>query len=320
MNGYVQTRCPKCGNAAWGHPMQAVPCNTCGQQVPPMAQPQGWGQQPGMGAFGAAPGMPAQQPQQPQQAWGAPPPVAGQPQGGYAPQPGFGAPQPQAQAGGAGKVNMQLPYGIKLPISMGGGMGFKIIGGIVLAIGLAVGGFILKSKFTTPKGMLSYGSLGLTKGKPDADAAYASLAKPASKWKKDAIFWSLNYQAVRADGTVDVSKGAEIVFVSPSASGSHAKSVRSDSIKKYGLTAAGVNHKNKWGFTDVVEGIEAHPEPKCKVKDVVALLVKDGTLSGSKTVRITFDPKFADYYAWRVIGSDPKIDALYGWDDCALIK
>jgi hypothetical protein len=288
-----------------------------------MAQPQGWGQQPGMGAFGAAPGQPQQpqQPQQQQQAWGAPPPVAGHgAPGGYAaPQPGFGAPQPAAHAGGGGQVHMQLPYGLKLPIRMGGGMGFKIIGGIVLAIGLAVGGFILKSKFTTPKGMLSYGSLGLTKGKPDADAMYAAVAKPARKWKKDAMFWSLNYQAVRADGTVDVSKGAEVVYVSPSASGSHAKSVRSDSIKKYGFNTSGVNHKNRWGFTDVVEGIEAHPEPKCKVKDVVALLAKQG-LTGSKTVRITFDPKFADYYAWRVIGSDPKMDALFSWDDCAPIK
>lgn len=288
-----------------------------------MAQPQGWGQQPGMGAFGAAPGMPAQA-QQPQQ-WGAPPPVAGQgPAPGAAfgqpPQAGFGAPAAPAHAAGAGKVHIPLPLGLKLPISMGGGMGFKIIGGVVLAIALAVGGFILKSKFTTPKGMLSYSSLGLAKGKPDADAMYTSVAKPASKWKKDAMFWSLNYQAVRADGTVDVSKGAEVVYVSPSASGSHAKSVRNDSIKKYGFSSAGVNHKNKWGFTDVVEGIEAHPEPKCKVKDVVALLAKDGGLTGGKTVRITFDPKFADYYAWRVIGSDPKIDALYSWEDCSIIK
>jgi hypothetical protein len=146
------------------------------------------------------------------------------------------------------------------------------------------------------------------------------VSKQASKWKRDAVFWSLNYQAVRADGTVDVSKGAEVVYVSPNASGSHAKSVRNDSIKKFGFSASGVSFKSKWGWNDVVEGIEAHPAPTCKVKDVVALLVKQGVLSGNKTVRITFDPKFADYYAWRVLGSDPKIDALYSWDDCSPIK
>jgi hypothetical protein len=325
MNGYVQTRCPRCGNAAWGHPMQAVPCNSCGQQVPPMAQPQGWGAAPGLGSFGAAPGMqpPAAAQQQPQ-AWGAPPPVAnGQPpgMGGFGqPAPGFGQQPPQGQqaaAGGAPKMNVNLPYGIKLPINIGGKhMKLKIIGGVILAIAVAVGGVVFK-KTRTPKGMLSYASLGLS-GKPDADAAYANLAKDAGKWKKDAILWSVNFQAVRADGTIDVGRGAEVVYVSPDASSSHAKSVRSDSVRKYGLSASGVKPA-KYGWNDVVEGIEAHPEPQCKIKDVVELLKKQG-LSGDKTVRITFDPKFADFYAWRVIGSDPKIDALFGWSDCQPIK
>ena len=299
MNGYVQTRCPRCGNAAWGHPMQAVPCNSCGQHVPPMAQPQGWGAAPGLGSFGAAPGMApgAPQPQpQPQQSWGAPPPVAN-------------AQQP--------KMNVNLPYGLKLPINVGGaGMKLKIIGGVVLAIVLAGAGVFFKIK-KTPKGMLSYASLGLS-GKPDADLAYANLVKDAKKWKKDAILWSVNFQSVRADGTIDVGKGAEVVYVSPDASASHAKSVRSDSVRKYGLTARGVKPA-KYGWNDVVEGLEAHPEPQCKIKDVVEILKKQG-LSGDKTVRITFDPKFADFYAWRVIGSDPKIDALFGWSDCQPIK
>lgn len=334
MNGYVQTRCPRCGNAAWGHPMQAVPCNSCGQAVPPMAQPQGWGQAPGMGSFGAAPGMPAAQPQpqHAQQAWGAPPPVAGQgappPGMGGAPgmpygtpQPGFGAPpagaQPQGHAGP--QVSVPLPFGLKVPVNLGGGGAkLKIIGGVVLAIVLAVGGVIVKSKMT-PKGMLSYGTLGLDKGKPDADKMYTAVAASAKKWRKDAVFWSLNYQAVRADGTVDVSKGAEVVYTSPSASASHAKKVRSDSIKKFGFNTSGVSWKSKWGWNDPLEDLEAHPEPKCTIKDVVALLGKQG-LTGSKTVRITFDPKFADYYAWRVIGSDPKMDALFSWDDCSPIK
>lgn len=297
MNGYVQTRCPRCGNAAWGHPMQAVPCNSCGQQVPPMAQPQGWGAAPGLGSFGAAPGVGG----------------FGQPAAGFA-QPAQAAP---TAAAGAPKMSVNLPYGIKLPINIGGKhMTLKIIGGVVLAIALAIGGVLFK-KTRTPKGMLSYSSLGLS-GKPDADAAYRNLAKDAGKWKKDAILWSVNFQAVRADGTIDVGKGAEVVYVSPDASASHAKSVRSDSVRKYGLTASGVKPA-KYGWNDVVEGIEAHPEPTCKIKDVVELLKKQG-LSGDKTVRITFDPKFADFYAWRVISSDPKIDALFGWTDCQPIK
>lgn len=323
MNGYVQTRCPRCGNAAWGHPMQAVPCNSCGQPVPPMATPQGWGQQPGMGAFGAAPGMQMQQPQQPQQqAWGAPPQAGGLPPGmaGFGtPAPGFAQPQQQApqQAGGP-KMNVNLPYGIKLPINIGGKhMKLKIIGGVILAIAAAVGAVVFK-KTKTPKGMISYSSVGLSSGKVDADLAYMNLSKDATKWKKDAFLWSVNFQAVRADGTIDVGKGAEVVYTSPSASESHAPSVRSDSVRKYALTGSGVKPQ-KYGWTDTIEGLEAHPEPQCKIKDVVALLQKQG-LTGNKTVRITFDPKFADFYAWRVIGSDPKIDTLFGWSDCQPIK
>lgn len=326
MNGYVQTRCPRCGNAAWGHPMQAVPCNSCGQHVPPMAQPQGWGAAPGLGSFGAVPGMPQphQQPQQqPQASWGAPPPVASAPPPGMAgfgqPAPGFAQPPPQTAPAAAGgqQMHMNLPYGLKLPINVGGkGMKLKIIGGVVLAIALAAAGVFFKVK-KTPKGMLSYASIGLS-GKPDADLAYANLAKDAKKWKKDAVLWSVNFQAVRADGTIDVGRGAEVVYVSPNASSSHAKSVRSDSVRKYGLTASGVKPA-KYGWNDVVEGIEAHPEPQCKIKDVVEILKKQG-LTSDKTVRITFDPKFADFYAWRVIGDDPKIDALFGWSDCQPIK
>ena len=43
-------------------------------------------------------------------------------------------------------------------------------------------------------------------------------------------------------------------------------------------------------------------------------------ISGFISAILTFDPKFADYYAWRVMSDEPKIDALYGFEDCALIK
>ena len=357
MNGYVQTRCPRCGNAAWGHPAQATPCSTCGQPVPPMGAaqapmpapmaPQGWGAVPGMGGAPGMPGMGA-----PGMGMGAAPgmgapgmPGMGAPGMGMAPgmgaapgMPGMGTP-PGMQVG-AGQANpwssppvstqatpqkmgIPLPGGFKLPFNItgkGGGISyFKIIGGVLLVIALGVGGLIFKMKYVTPKGMMSYASLSLEKGKPDADKMITQLAGIAKKWKKDAIFWSSNFQAVRSDGTVDVSKGAEVVYTSPSASGSYAKSQRSDSVKKYSFNPSGVNGKGKWGWNDPIKDMEAHPTPKCGIKDVVALLVKDGFGPG-KTVRITFDPKFADYYAWRVIGEDPKIDALYAWEDCSLIK
>jgi hypothetical protein len=298
MNGFVQTRCPRCGNAAWGHPAQATPCHTCGLMMPPSGgaippQPHAQAQ-----AQPQPHGMPAQ--------WGAPPPVAPQ-------QAQAQAQQPPAQ------IKVNLPYGVKLPIAVGGGMKVKLIAGIVLAAALAIGGVILKKKLAgPPKGMIGYSALKLDKSKPAADALYASLAGNAKKWKSDATFWSLNYQAVRADGTVDVSKGAEVVYVSPSASASTSKKTRSDSIRKYGANASGVKPQ-QYGWNDPLKDLEAHPAPGCTIKNVVDLLATQG-LTGDKTVRITFDPKFADYYAWRVIGTDPKLDVLYSWDDCSIIK
>lgn len=315
MNGYVQTRCPRCGNAAWGHPTQAVPCQSCGQQVPPQMQsapmpapmaPQGWGAVPGMGGapgmpMGGAPGMYV--PPGAQNAWSAP---------------------PVATQGSAPSMGIPLPGGFKLPFKLTGASGglsyFKIIGGIVLVIALGIGGLIFKMKFVTPKGMISYSAVSLEKGKPDADKAITQLAGVARKWKKDAIFWSANFQAVRADGTVDVSKGAEVVYTSPGNSASYAKSQRNDSLKKYGFTAKGITNKGTWGWNDPIKDLEAHPVPKCLIKDVIALLVKDGTLKQGKTVRVTFDPKFADFYAWHVLSDDPAINANYSWDDCSLIK
>ena len=159
---------------------------------------------------------------------------------------------------------------------------------------------------------------GCDKKKPDGDKLITALATPAKKWKKDAIWWSANFQAVDAEGRVDVSKGAEVVYISENGVQSHAKSIRKDSIKKYGAGSAGVRHSDLWGATDPWEGVEKHPEPQCKIKDVMAIVGKQ--LPAGKTVRVTFDPKFADYYAWRVLSDNPKIDTLYAFSDCSEIK
>jgi hypothetical protein len=277
--------------------------------------------------------MPAPVPAQPwtapvqAQPWhGAPqqaqPYTAQQAQPYTAPQPAQAWTAPAAHQGGGPAMSIPLPGGFKLPLSIGGARGIsplKVIGGVVLLIVLGVGGMIVKSKFMTPKGMLSYSRLGVDKGKPDPDRLMTALAAPAKKWRTDAIFWSLNYQAVRADGTVDVSKGAQVVYISPSASASYSKSQRANSVKKYSAVGNGISHKGRWGWNEPLKDLEAHPAPKCTIKDVVALLNKQGLTTG-KTVRITFDPKFADFYAWRVIGEDPKLDALFSWEDCSPIK
>jgi hypothetical protein len=285
---YVQTQCPRCGHAAWGHLYQPVACGTCGQPIGPVAQ---------------------QQAPTPQQAAPMPQPAA------PAAQP---VSQPQHQ------VKLQLPYGIKIPLKLGGkNMHLKIIAIVVLGIVVAVAGVILKGKFggqKTKKGNLSYSSIGIDMKKADPDAMIDAVGAAARKWRSDAVWWSINLQAVKADGTVDASNGgAQVVYISLNGVQSATPSVRNDSMKKFNFGPAGVDHSQLWGATDAWEGVQAHPEPTCGIADVVKILNGQG-LEGSKTVRITFDPQFANQYAWHVIGTDPKIDAHYSMVDCSPVK
>lgn len=297
---YSQTRCPRCGAAAWALPTHAVPCQGCGTPVGPMAA--------AMPAYQPPPAYQAP-PQQPF-AYGTGAPV-------YQAPPAAAAPPVAPVAAQSFSVNVG---GIKIPFKVGGGVSrVKIFGTLALVIALAIGGVIVKMKLgTTAKGNLSYASLGVDAKKPDGDKLIAALAAPAKKWKRDAIWWSANFQAVDAEGRVDVSKGAEIVYISEGAVQSHAKSVRKDSIKKFGAGMAGVSHKQLWGATDPWEGIERHPVAQCTIKDVMALV--GPTLPAGKTVRVTFDPRFADFYAWRVMSDELKLDTLYAFSDCAVIK
>src|SRR5687768_10097961 len=196
-HSYVQTQCPTCRAAAWGHPTQPVACATCHQMIPaltasaPAAQAAA-AYAPGGFAVGGAPiqQAPAQQ----------------------------AAPAPAAQPAASHQVKIQLPYGIKIPIKLGGkGLHFKILGIVVLGIVLAVVGVIVKSKLkgNTAKGNLSYSSLGIDPKKAKPDEMIAALEKPARKWRRDAVWWAINLQAVRADGTVNVNDGgAQVTYIS----------------------------------------------------------------------------------------------------------
>jgi len=318
--GYVQTRCPRCGAGAWALPTQAVPCQSCGTPVGPLGaeapaapayqapiaaaayQAPAQGYQP-QGSYGGAPGYPGGAPAPMPAASSAAPPVAPAPNGGH----NFG-------------VNVG---GFKIPFKVGGGAGgvskFKIIGGVVLAIVLAIGGVIFKMKFgTTAKGNLSYSSLGVDRKHPDADGLIAALEKPAKKWRRDAIWYSANFLSVDADGKIDYSKGAEVVYISENGVQSGSKATRKDSINKFSPGSAGVSHKGIWGATDPWTGVAKIETPGCKIKDVMAIVGK--TLPKGKSVRVTFDPKFADYYAWRVLSDNPKLDVQYSFEDCSVIE
>jgi hypothetical protein len=202
--------------------------------------------------------------------------------------------------------------GFALPIGKrGGGVSTgKIVVGIVATIALGIGGYIVKSKLTKPKGAITYASLGIDKSAPNADELYKAVDKDAKRWMRDATFWSLNFY-VRPDGTVDTSKPIDIAYISPSNSASASKRTRSNSIRKYGSNPKGLK-TSSWGWNAPVKDIEPHPQPQCTIKQLM------GKLSPKAPVRVMFEPKLADFYAWTVYGADKPVS--YSWQDCSRIE
>jgi hypothetical protein len=194
----------------------------------------------------------------------------------------------------------------------------KMIGlGILVAI-LAMGGWFLKDKFLPKKGVVSYSSLGVDRSKPLADDLYKALAKDAKKWKSDSMFWSLNFHAVRMDGTVDISKPAIVDYVSPSNSASSHKKTRSNSLREYNATGSGMKAKAR-GWLQPVKDLEPHPTPACTIKQLLAKLQAEGIVK-TPTVRVSFDPKFADFYAWTLFIEGAPKPLSFSWENCEPIK
>jgi hypothetical protein len=302
---YVQTPCPRCGAAAWGHTSQPAWCGSCGQAIAPIAAPpqqQAWAPPPAVQTPQAPPPQPMQ--------WNAPP----------------AATPPAQQQGQAGvQASIPLPFGgIKIPVNLGGPKAkLKIFGIVALAILGGVGFAIYKIKFAdkTAKGNISYSSLDIDEKKADPDQMIVALGAPATKWRKDAIWWAVNLQWVKADGTVDLSRGgAQVTYVSLNGVQEQVKSKRADTVKKYMLGPSGVDGKQIWDATDPWEGVEPHPTPSCSIKQVVEILAAEHGLEGDKTVRISFDPQFAQGYEWHVIGEDPELNLRFSWADCSIVK
>jgi ribosomal protein L37E len=316
---YVQTRCQKCGSPAWGHNTQTVACGTCGQPIAPLASsawnpasPYGVAQPPGAAAM-----------QQGMQAAGMPPGAQAfqNPQPfGAGTQPGSNNGAPPMAASGGPSVNVQMPFGLKIPVKLpGGGAGkAKVIGSVVLVGVLGVAGAVLKGKFMNKnkKGMLSYSALSMDMKKIDADKMIPAVESTAKAWRSDAVFLSINLQEVHADGTVDASGGgAQVEYVSPSRANGLSKKLREDAFKKFSFGPSGVDYKDQWDALEKADMPDHPPFPHCGIKNVVKQLAAKG-LTGDKTVRITFDPVF-NTEAWHAIGEDPKIDELFSIEDCS---
>jgi hypothetical protein len=225
-------------------------------------------------------------------------------------------------AGMPGVPAMQAPFG---RAGAGGSPKAKIFGAVGAAIVIIIGGAGW-SMFKTSlfgaggRGNVGYGQLSVDPKKPDGDAMMLSVAGLATRWKRDAVWWGVNYQAVNADGIVDLEKGATVTYASLSSAKSLAKSINRDSLKEFSFGPTGVNFSRMTGVVDPKQWADAEPppQPKCTLKQLTRLLQSKG-LAGKKTVRITYDQQFGGPAepSWRVIGEDPKMDAYFSMATCA---
>jgi len=294
-HGFAQIPCRQCGTTVWISPQVGFGvCPSCHMQ-----------NQLGPGQAGGAPGQPQ----------GAAPniPVMPNMPGGYG-QPG------QAQPGMPAMPQMAYPQA-------GGAGGFgmvRMFGGALVAIAIAGGGIafgLFRDRFIPQKGKATYSGLGLDAKRPDADIMISSVASYAKKWKKDAYWWEVNFQAVRPDGTVDVSKGAVVEYISPSGVTRKSKKSREDSIKKFVFGPNNVDYSQQWDAMNEWKGVAEPDEPGCSIKELMKKVAKETKMSDDDTVRVSFDPQWdwREQQLWHVIGESPKIDARYSMKDCAKV-
>jgi hypothetical protein len=228
---------------------------------------------------------------------------------------------------------MGMPGMPRMPfpqVGAGGSPRMKIFGAVGAALVLIVAGGVWtafkRDMFGAGgKGPIGYGQLSVDPKKPDGDAMMTSVAGLATRWKRDAVWWGLNYQAVHADGTVDLERGATVTYASLSSAKSAAKSVNKDSLKEFSFGTTGVSFSGMTGVRDYKQWADATPPvtPRCTLGQLTRLLASKG-LTGTKTVRITYDQQFAfggpAEPSWRVIGEDPKMDSYFSMATCAQTK
>jgi hypothetical protein len=244
-----------------------------------------------------------------------------------------GAPGAGPAGAGSGMQGGGMPGMPRMPfpqVGAGGSPRAKIFGAVGVAVVVLVGGgawtaFKRDMFGAGGKGNIGYGQLSIDPKKPDGDAMRLSVAGLATKWKRDAVWWGLNYLSVHPDGTVDLDKGATVTYASLSSAQSLAKSVNKDSLKEFSFGPAGVNFNRMTGVLDPTKwaNATAPAQPGCTIKKLTQVLAAKG-LTGSKTVRITYDQQFAfagpAEPSWRVMGDDPKIDSYFSMATCAQTK
>lgn len=203
-----------------------------------------------------------------------------------------------------------------------------VVAAIVGIVAITIGVFVVKRRLglQASKGNLALAALGLDLAHGDPDKMIVAVGEPARRWARDAVWWSINLQNLRPDGTIDIDAGgAAVTYLSPSRVQSLLPKERKDSVKKFSFGGAGVSWSAITGVPR--RWTEVHPPaaPGCSIKQVAELLHGRGLVAG-KTVHLLFDPELNRMVgapaqdSWHVTSADPELDIWFSMADCSVTK
>lgn len=238
---------------------------------------------------------------------------------------------PQVGSGFCPSCNAQVslpgvtPADTSFPI----GKILAIVGSALLIGAIAIGGYYVKTRFFGPGGKDSagYTAMGIDEKKAEPrDLLRAATDVAHAKWHYRSEWWGAKFRGVRADGTIDLTTSdgsAVLTFVKPMEITFRDKKMREDSVRRFTFVPKGLKFdKPEMFLKHIPKDFDRPKPPTCDVGD----LVRGLGLSGSETVRVTFDPldaagKERDVpRAWRVMNDSQSVDAYYDLYSCELIE
>lgn len=264
---FAQQPCIKCGTTVWiAYAAGVGYCPSC--HTPNSIQ-----------AAGAQPSQPGQ-PGQPGQPMGAPQ-QPGQPQ------------QPMVQQQQHPAFAAAMMSGGR-PKSKGAVIG-GAVGLIVLSVLGSVGYYAFKQYIFRAKGHASAKDIGITdEKKADLEKMISGTQTLAKKWRSDAELAEINVQSFHSDGTVDLTKSAQIIYASAGRVKSTA-TAGEDSVKKFIFNDKNVDYSDVFGLTTTQPDFAPLPERKCTPEKLGKLMEKKGIKSAHLVM---------NDIAWHVLADD----------------
>jgi hypothetical protein len=185
---------------------------------------------------------------------------------------------------------------------------------LVLPIGLAVGGVLLTGAVIGLVALSDKNSLrryNITPARADPEAMVLAAEHAAKAWRPDATFHAIRIQALRTDGTTDLTRPNTNVVVEFASASSSAST---DRVRSYVFTNNGMTEQSVSGATNTASALL----PPCTPRRLGAALAQSG-VGNNETVQAQYDPAAVSTEAagWFVVSTTPTFRRWFDAGDCS---